>query len=168
MTPLLGRSTGDLQESSDRGLYNGTYGAKNFQPRIGFAWTPSRAGWQDGISRRLQLSPPIWKARAPTCASPSTYRSPKAEPWCSATTFAVPTMSTESWVWLRSPASNPFAGAPSGSGTRTCSRHRPAMEWYGAAPVRQPTPSRSAMSASTGLIDGSHALPAEAVPAEQR
>ena len=32
------------QSGNSRALYNGTYGGKDFQPRIGFAWTPEKLG----------------------------------------------------------------------------------------------------------------------------
>ena len=32
------------QGGASRGLYDGTYGGKDFQPRIGFAWTPAALG----------------------------------------------------------------------------------------------------------------------------
>ena len=32
------------QNGASRGLYNGVYGGKDFQPRIGFAWTPEMLG----------------------------------------------------------------------------------------------------------------------------
>jgi hypothetical protein len=32
------------QNGASRALYNGTYGGKDFQPRIGFAWTPAMLG----------------------------------------------------------------------------------------------------------------------------
>lgn len=32
------------QDGASRALYNGVYGGKDFEPRIGFAWTPARLG----------------------------------------------------------------------------------------------------------------------------
>ncbi|MGB2625967.1 MAG: carboxypeptidase regulatory-like domain-containing protein [Candidatus Acidiferrum sp.] len=32
------------QNNASRALYNGTYGGKDFQPRLGFAWTPEKLG----------------------------------------------------------------------------------------------------------------------------
>jgi hypothetical protein len=32
------------QDGASRALYNGVYGGKDFEPRVGFAWTPARLG----------------------------------------------------------------------------------------------------------------------------
>jgi hypothetical protein len=60
-----------------RGLYDGTYGAKDFQPRIGFAWTPAMLGGKTvfraaysissymegtGTNLRLPINPPFTPA----------------------------------------------------------------------------------------------------------
>jgi hypothetical protein len=62
------------QNGASRSLYNGTYGAKNLQPRLGFAWTPSRFNGKTvlrgaftisdylegtGTNLRLPLNPPF-------------------------------------------------------------------------------------------------------------
>jgi hypothetical protein len=62
------------QNGASRALYDGTYGGKDFQPRIGFAWTPSALGDHTvirsaftissylegtGTNLRLPLNPPF-------------------------------------------------------------------------------------------------------------
>ncbi len=43
-------------KQSSRGLYNGTYGAKDFQPRIGFAWTPAALGGKTVVRSAFSIS----------------------------------------------------------------------------------------------------------------
>jgi hypothetical protein len=65
------------QNGASKALYNGTYGGKDFQPRIGFAWTPSVLGDHTvlrgaftvssymegtGTNLRLPLNPPFTPA----------------------------------------------------------------------------------------------------------
>ncbi len=65
------------QNGASRGLYDGTYGGKDFQPRIGFAWTPAALGEHTvlrgaftissylegtGTNLRLPLDPPFTPA----------------------------------------------------------------------------------------------------------
>ena len=65
------------KNGASRALYNGTYGGKDFQPRIGFAWTPSVLGDHTvirgaftissymegtGTNLRLPLNPPFTPA----------------------------------------------------------------------------------------------------------
>jgi hypothetical protein len=65
------------QNGASKALYNGTYGGKDFQPRIGFAWTPSVLGDHTvirgaftissymegtGTNLRLTLNPPFTPA----------------------------------------------------------------------------------------------------------
>ena len=54
------------QNGASRALYNGFYGGKDFQPRLGFAYTP---GWSGGqrLSVGRSPSPLIWKGQARTC-----------------------------------------------------------------------------------------------------
>src|SRR5207249_2507720 len=64
-------------KDNSRGLYNGVYGGKAFQPRIGFAWTPSILGDKTvvrgaftissylegtGTNLRLPVNPPFQAA----------------------------------------------------------------------------------------------------------
>jgi hypothetical protein len=74
------------------GLYNGTYGGRDFQPRIGLAWTPSALGGKSvirsafsissylegtGTNLRLPINPPFTPAetRAVTSATAPFYTS---------------------------------------------------------------------------------------------
>ena len=41
-------------KQGSRGLYNGTYGLRDFQPRIGFAWTPAMLGGKTVFRGALQ------------------------------------------------------------------------------------------------------------------
>ena len=65
------------QNGASRGLYDGTWGGKDFQPRIGFAWTPAALGDHTvirgaftissylegtGTNLRLTLNPPFTPA----------------------------------------------------------------------------------------------------------
>ena len=65
------------QNGASRALYNGFYGGRDFQPRIGFAWTPARVGGRTvvrgaftissymegtGTNLRLPLNPPFTPA----------------------------------------------------------------------------------------------------------
>src|SRR6266566_1056728 len=44
------------QNGASRGLYNGFYGGKDFQPRIGFAWTPAMLGRNTVIRGAFTIS----------------------------------------------------------------------------------------------------------------
>jgi hypothetical protein len=72
--PVSGQVEIAGQGGAGRALYNGTYGGKDFQPRLGFAWTPAFAGGKTvfrgaftvsdylegtGTNLRLPLNPPF-------------------------------------------------------------------------------------------------------------
>jgi len=72
--PVTGQVELADQGGASRALYNGTYGGKDFQPRLGFAWTPGRFGGRTvvrgaftisdylegtGTNLRLPLNPPF-------------------------------------------------------------------------------------------------------------
>jgi len=44
------------QNGASRALYNGTYGGKDFQPRVGFAWTPAMLGTHTVIRGAFTIS----------------------------------------------------------------------------------------------------------------
>ena len=44
------------QNGASRGLYNGFYGGRDFQPRIGFAWTPAALGGHTVIRGAFTIS----------------------------------------------------------------------------------------------------------------
>jgi hypothetical protein len=97
--------------SGSAGLYNGTYGGKDFQPRIGLAWTPAALGGKSvirsafgissylegtGTNLRLPINPPFTPAETRnafgTPSFPTNYR-------------------TENGIVAVGAASDPFAGA---------------------------------------------------------
>ncbi len=93
-----------------RGLYNGTYGPKAFQPRIGLAWTPAMLGGKTvvrsaftissymegtGTNLRLPINPPFTPAE-----TRSTYIGQ-----------ALPTTTTDQGLVPVGSPSDPFAGA---------------------------------------------------------
>jgi hypothetical protein len=95
---------------SSAGAYNGTYGIKDFQPRIGFAWTPAFTGGKTvfrsaysissylegtGTNLRLPINPPF---------SP-------AETLIQYNNVALPASSTEDGLIASGSASDPYAGA---------------------------------------------------------
>lgn len=97
--------------NGSRGLYNGTYGGRDFQPRVGMAWTPAFLGGKSvlraafstssylegtGTNLRLPVNPPFTQAETRnafgTPSFPSNYR-------------------TEDGIVPVGAGSDPFAGA---------------------------------------------------------
>jgi hypothetical protein len=97
-------------KQGSRGLYNGTYGLKDFQPRIGFAWTPAMLGGKTvlrgaysissylegtGTNLRLPINPPFTPA----------------ETLAQYDNVALPGTTTDQGLAPVGSASDPFAGA---------------------------------------------------------
>lgn len=97
-------------QNSDAGLYQGTYGLPDFQPRLGFAWTPSSLRGKSvirgaftvssylegtGTNLRLPINPPFSPAETLTQFDGSHF----------------PTPTQDGIVPPTSSASDPFAGA---------------------------------------------------------
>ena len=97
-------------KQSDRGLYKGTYGIKDFQPRIGFAWTPSRFGGKSVIRGAFSISSYLE-------GTGTNLRLPINPPFTPAETFvnynnqALPTTTTDQGLAPVGAASDPFAGS---------------------------------------------------------
>ena len=112
VTPLLGTAPVTCQQSS-AGLYNGTYGLKDFQPRVGFAWTPAKLNGNTvvrgaftissymegtGTNLRLPINPPFTPAE--------TFVN-----YALNTTDNLPLTTTDQGLVPVGAASDPFAGA---------------------------------------------------------
>jgi hypothetical protein len=106
----VGTAPVTCQQTSDRGLYKGTYGVKDLQPRIGFAWTPSRLGGKTvlrgaysissylegtGTNLRLPINPPFTPA----------------ETLVKYNNVALPGTTTDQGLAPVGSASDPFAGS---------------------------------------------------------
>ena len=83
------------QNGASRGLYDGFYGGKDFQPRIGFAWTPAALGDHTvirgaftissymegtGTNLRLTLNPPFTPAEINSATASVLYFLPRTRP----------------------------------------------------------------------------------------
>jgi Carboxypeptidase regulatory-like domain len=93
-----------------RGLYDGTYGAKDFQPRIGFAWTPAMLGDRTVIRGAYSISSYLE-------GTGTNLRLPINPPFTPAETLAqynnvqTPPTTTDDGLAPVGAASDPFAGA---------------------------------------------------------
>ena len=95
---------------SSRGLYNGTYGGKAFQPRIGFAWTPAALGGKTVVRSAFTISSYME-------GTGTNLRLSQNPPFTAAETFvnyngqARPTTTTDQGLVPVGAASDPFAGS---------------------------------------------------------
>ena len=96
-------------KQGSRGLYNGTYGGKDFQPRVGFAWTPAALDGKTvfrgaftissymegtGTNLRLPINPPF--------TAPETF--------VNYNTLPLPSTNSDQGIVV-APPSDPFSGA---------------------------------------------------------
>ena len=151
------------------GLYKGTYGAKDLQPRIGFAWTPSRLGGKTVFRGAYSISSYLE-------GTGTNLRLPINPPFTPAETFV-------KYNNLALPDNHNLTGFGAGRlGQRSvCAEstlrvwdphvqpaHHPTVEWNGAAAVGQQRHHPSGLhGAAWHPLDGSHALPAAPVTPEQ-
>jgi len=96
--------------NSSRGLYNGTYGGRDFQPRIGFAWTPAALGGKTVVRSAFTISSYME-------GTGTNLRLSQNPPFTAAETFVnyngdalPPTTTDQGLVPVGSP-SDPFAGS---------------------------------------------------------
>ncbi|HZQ95572.1 MAG TPA: carboxypeptidase regulatory-like domain-containing protein [Candidatus Sulfotelmatobacter sp.] len=88
-----------------RGLYNGTYGGKDFQPRIGLAWTPGALGGKSVIRSAFSISSYLE-------GTGTNLRLPINPPFTPAETrVELPGTTTEQGIITGGSASDPFASA---------------------------------------------------------
>jgi Carboxypeptidase regulatory-like domain len=110
VTPLLGTAPVTCKEVSNRGLYNGTYGGKAFQPRIGFAWAPAALGGKTVVRSAFTISSYME-------GTGTNLRLPINPPFTPAETFvtyngqSLPTTTTGQGLVPVGSASDPFAGS---------------------------------------------------------
>jgi hypothetical protein len=96
--------------NSSRGLYNGVYGGKAFQPRIGFAWTPEALGGKTVVRGAFTISSYLE-------GTGTNLRLPVNPPFQAAETLvqykgvALPGTTSEDGLAPVGAASDPFAGA---------------------------------------------------------
>src|SRR5260370_2825115 len=97
-------------KNSSRGLYNGTYGGKAFQPRIGFAWTPAMLGGKTVVRSAFTISSYME-------GTGTNLRLAQNPPFTAAETFvnynglATPTTTTDQGLVPVGSPSDPFAGS---------------------------------------------------------
>jgi hypothetical protein len=88
-----------------RGLYNGTYGGKDFQPRIGLAWTPGALGGKSVIRSAFSISSYLE-------GTGTNLRLPINPPFTPAETrVALPGTRTEDGIIAGGSATDPFASS---------------------------------------------------------
>jgi Carboxypeptidase regulatory-like domain len=106
----LGTAPVTCKETSNRGLYDGTYGARDLQPRIGFAWSPGAMGGKSVIRGAFSISSYLE-------GTGTNLRLPINPPFTPAETLvqygnvALPATTTGDGIAPVGAASDPFAGA---------------------------------------------------------
>jgi len=105
----LGTAPTTCRQSSP-GLYNGTYGGKDFQPRIGLAWTPAALGGKTVLRGAFSISSYLEGTRTnlrlaqnPPFSAPETFVNYNGLPF--------PTTTTEQGLLPVGAAGDPFAGS---------------------------------------------------------
>lgn len=97
-------------KNSSRGLYNGTYGGKAFQPRIGFAWTPAAMGGKTVVRSAFTISSYME-------GTGTNLRLSQNPPFTAAETFvnyngnALPSTTTDEGLVPVGAPTDPFAGS---------------------------------------------------------
>jgi len=97
-------------KQSSRGLYNGTYGGRDFQPRIGFAWTPPSLGGKTVVRSAFSISSYME-------GTGTNLRLPQNPPFSAAETFvnyngdSIPPTTTDQGLLPVGAAGDPFAGS---------------------------------------------------------
>jgi len=109
VTPLLGTAPVTCQQSSS-GLYDGTYGAKDLQPRLGFAWTPAKFNGTTVIRGAFTISS-YMEGTGTNLRLPINPPFTAAETFVNYNTLALPTTTTDQGLVPVGAASDPFAGA---------------------------------------------------------
>jgi hypothetical protein len=97
-------------KQSSRGLYNGTYGGKDFQPRIGFAWTPASLGGKSVIRSAFSVSSYL-EGTGTNLRLPINPPFTPAETLVQYSNVALPGTRTEDGLAPVGSPSDPFAGA---------------------------------------------------------
>lgn len=97
-------------KKSSRGLYDGTYGGRDFQPRIGLAWTPDALGGKTVVRSAFSISSYLE-------GTGTNLRLPQNPPFSAAETFVnyngdpLPTTTTDQGLLPVGAAGDPFAGS---------------------------------------------------------
>jgi hypothetical protein len=105
----LGTAPTTCRQSSP-GLYNGTYGGKDFQPRIGLAWTPAALGGKTVVRSAFSISSYLE-------GTGTNLRLAQNPPFSAAETFVnyngktFPTTTTDQGLVPVGASSDPFAGS---------------------------------------------------------
>jgi len=106
----VGTAPVTCKQVSNRGLYNGTYGLKDLQPRIGFAWTPAALGGKTVVRSAFSISSYME-------GTGTNLRLPINPPFTPAETFVtyngkpLPLTTTDQGLVPSGSPSDPFAGA---------------------------------------------------------